>query len=52
MRSVQPREALGQGTGPLAARAAFLRRRLSPRLRLHENLIEVGLPRPCSSGST
>ncbi len=38
---VQPREALGQGTGPLAARAAFLRRRLSPRLRLHENLIEV-----------
>lgn len=37
----QPREALGQGTGPLAARAAYLRRALSPRLRLHENLIEV-----------
>jgi len=38
---VQPREALGQGTGPLAARAAYLRRALSPKLRLHENLIEV-----------
>jgi predicted nuclease with RNAse H fold len=38
---LRPREALGQGTGPLAARAAWLRRRLSPRLRLHENLIEV-----------
>ena len=37
----QPRETLGQGTGPLAARAAYLRRALSPRLRLHENLIEV-----------
>lgn len=35
------REAMGQGTGPLAARAAYLRRRLSPHLRLHENLIEV-----------
>ncbi len=35
------REAMGQGTGPLAARAAHLRRRLSPALRLHENLIEV-----------
>lgn len=35
------REAMGQGTGPLAARAAYLRRRLSPQLRLHENLIEV-----------
>ncbi|MBL4684118.1 MAG: DUF429 domain-containing protein, partial [Nannocystaceae bacterium] len=34
-------ETLGQGTGPLAARAAYLRRALSPRLRLHENLIEV-----------
>src|SRR5690606_7394149 len=34
---VQPREALGQGTGPLAARAAYLRRALSPKLRLHEN---------------
>ena len=37
----RPREALGQGTGPLAARAAYLRRALSPRLRLHENLLEV-----------
>lgn len=39
--TLQPREALGQGMGPLAARAAYLRRALSPRLRLHENLIEV-----------
>ena len=38
---LSPRESLGQGTGPLAARASFLRRRLSPRLRLHENLLEV-----------
>jgi predicted nuclease with RNAse H fold len=38
---VSPRETLGQGTGPVAARAAYLRRVLSPRLRLHENLIEV-----------
>lgn len=30
--------------GPLAARAAYLRRALSPRLRLHENLIEVHPP--------
>lgn len=37
----RPREALGQGTGPLAARAAYLRRVLSPKLRLHENLLEV-----------
>lgn len=37
----QPRETLGQGTGPLAARAAYLRRAMSPVLRLHENLIEV-----------
>jgi hypothetical protein len=34
-------EALGQGNGPLAARAAYLRRLMSPRLRLHENLLEV-----------
>jgi hypothetical protein len=39
--TLQPREALGQGMGPLAARAAYLRRALEPRLRLHENLIEV-----------
>ncbi len=38
---LQPRESLGQGMGPLAARAAYLRHVLSPRLRLHENLIEV-----------
>ncbi len=38
---IELREAMGQGTGPLAARAAYLRRRLSPQLRLHENLIEV-----------
>ena len=38
---IRPRETLGQGTGPLAARAAYLRRVLSPQLRLHENLIEV-----------
>ncbi len=37
----RPRETLGQGTGPLAARATYLRRLLSPRLRLHENLLEV-----------
>ncbi|PRP93032.1 hypothetical protein ENSA5_45930 [Enhygromyxa salina] len=39
--TLQPREALGQGMGPLAARAAYLRRALAPRLRLNENLIEV-----------
>lgn len=39
--TLQPREALGQGMGPLAARAAYLRRTLSPRLRLNETLIEV-----------
>jgi hypothetical protein len=39
--TLQPRETLGQGMGPLAARATYLRRASSPRLRLHENLIEV-----------
>lgn len=39
--TLQPRESLGQGMGPLAARAAYLRRTLSPQLRLNENLIEV-----------
>jgi hypothetical protein len=39
--TLQPRETLGQGMGPLAARAAYLRRALAPRLRLHENLLEV-----------
>lgn len=38
---IEPRETLGQGTGPLAARAHYLRRALSPMLRLHENLLEV-----------
>ncbi|MCY1063325.1 DUF429 domain-containing protein [Nannocystis sp. RBIL2] len=41
---LSPRESLGQGMGPLAARAAYLRRALSPLLRLHENLIEVHPP--------
>jgi hypothetical protein len=35
------REGLGQGTGPLAARAAHLCRALADRFRLNENLIEV-----------
>ncbi|MCB9701447.1 MAG: DUF429 domain-containing protein [Myxococcales bacterium] len=41
---LQPRESLGQGMGPLAARAVYLRRALSPALRLHENLLEVHPP--------
>ncbi|HEY8377317.1 MAG TPA: hypothetical protein VIK91_12565, partial [Nannocystis sp.] len=41
---LSPRESLGQGMGPLSARAAYLRRVLAPRLRLHENLIEVHPP--------
>lgn len=41
---LHPRESLGQGMGPLAARATYLRRVLSPRLRLHENLLEVHPP--------
>jgi hypothetical protein len=40
-RGMTPREALGQGTGPLAARAAHLVRALTDRFRLNENLIEV-----------
>jgi hypothetical protein len=35
------REGLGQGTGPLAARAAHLVRALADRFKLNENLIEV-----------
>jgi hypothetical protein len=35
------REGLGQGTGPLAARAAHLQRALADRFRLNENLIEA-----------
>jgi hypothetical protein len=38
---IVPREALGQGTGPLAARAAHLTRALADRFRLNENLLEV-----------
>lgn len=40
-RGLAPREALGQGTGPLAARAAHLTRALGDRFRLNDNLIEV-----------
>ena len=36
-----PREALGQGTGPLAARAAHLTRALADRFTLNETLLEV-----------
>ncbi|HVZ74067.1 MAG TPA: DUF429 domain-containing protein [Polyangia bacterium] len=36
-----PREALGQGTGPLAARAAHVLRALADRFHLNENLLEV-----------
>ncbi|MCS6914521.1 MAG: hypothetical protein RMK29_19170 [Myxococcales bacterium] len=38
---ILPREALGQGMGPLTARAAYLRRALSGAYRLHHDLIEV-----------
>lgn len=38
---ITAREGLGQGTGPLAARAAHLTRALADRFRLNENLIEV-----------
>src|SRR5439155_14831505 len=40
-RGIQPRETLGQGMGPLTARAAHLLRALADRFRLHENVIEV-----------
>ncbi|MBC8132264.1 MAG: DUF429 domain-containing protein [Deltaproteobacteria bacterium] len=40
-RGLAPREGLGQGTGPLAARAAHLTRALADRFRLNDNLIEV-----------
>lgn len=40
-RGLAPREALGQGTGPLAARATHLTRALADRFRLNDNLIEV-----------
>jgi hypothetical protein len=38
---IVPREALGQGTGPLAARATHLSRALADRFRLNDNLLEV-----------
>jgi predicted nuclease with RNAse H fold len=38
---ILPRETLGQGMGPLTARAAFLTRALATTHRLDENLIEV-----------
>jgi hypothetical protein len=38
---IVPREALGQGTGPLAARAAHLTRALADRFTLNETLLEV-----------
>jgi predicted nuclease with RNAse H fold len=40
-RGILPRETLGQGMGPLTARAAHLLRALADRFRLHQNLIEV-----------
>jgi hypothetical protein len=38
---IVPREAMGQGTGPLAARAAHLTRALADRFTLNENMLEV-----------
>lgn len=38
---ILPRETLGQGMGPLTARAAYLRRALSGSYQLNENLLEV-----------
>ena len=38
---ILPRETLGQGMGPLTARAAHLVRALAPAYRLNENLLEV-----------
>jgi predicted nuclease with RNAse H fold len=40
-RSVVPRETLGQGMGPLTARASHLLRALAGRFRLDDNAIEV-----------
>jgi predicted nuclease with RNAse H fold len=40
-RGILPREALGQGMGPLTARASYLVRALAGDFRLHEDLIEV-----------
>jgi predicted RNase H-like nuclease len=41
LRGVVPRETLGQGMGPLTARASHLLRALAGRFRLEENAIEV-----------
>jgi hypothetical protein len=41
VRGIFPRETMGQGMGPLTARAAFLRRALADCYRLEDNLIEV-----------
>ncbi len=38
---ILPRETLGQGMGPLTARAAHLVRALAPEYRLNDNLLEV-----------
>jgi predicted nuclease with RNAse H fold len=38
---ILPRETLGQGMGPLTARALYLKRALEDRFRLNENLLEV-----------
>jgi len=40
-RGISPREALGQGTGPLTARASYLVRALADRFTLNDSLIEV-----------
>jgi predicted nuclease with RNAse H fold len=40
-RGILPRETLGQGMGPLTARAAHLCRALADRFTLNENLLEV-----------
>jgi predicted nuclease with RNAse H fold len=40
-RGILARETLGQGMGPLTARAAHLLRALAPTFRLNDNLIEV-----------
>jgi predicted nuclease with RNAse H fold len=40
-RGILPREALGQGMGPLTARASHLVRALADRFTLNDNLIEV-----------
>ena len=41
VHGIQPREALGQGMGPLTARAHYLRRALESDFTLNENMIEV-----------